>query len=117
MDILEGVLLAGHLIGVALIVGTFLVQLRAKEGFRVDLILIGGIVQLVTGLALYGLAQNHAHPKLIVHAILGLAVVAAAIAAFVIARRGGRVKGAFHAAGGLGIVNLLVAAIWPWSLG
>jgi len=117
MQILDSILLALHLIGVALIVGTFFVQMRAKSGFRVGLMLTGAIIQFVTGAAMYGMAGNHAHPKLIVHAIVGLIAIIAAIVAFVLAKRGKNPKGAFHAAGGLGLLNLLIAAIWPWSLG
>lgn len=117
MQIVDGILVAAHLIGVALIVGTFFVQMRAKSGFRVDLILTGAIIQFVTGLALFGIAQNHAHPKLIVHAIVGLIVVIAGIITFVQAKRGKNPRVAFQIVGGLGLVNLLIAAIWPWSLG
>jgi hypothetical protein len=39
-------------------------------------------------------------------------VLVAAIIAHVKQRRGGNVRGAFHAAGGLAIVNALVAVLW-----
>jgi len=119
VEILQNILLALHLLGMATIVGVFLVQLRAKSGHRVGLVLGGAITQVVTGIGMIGL-YHATHPdaagispKLWVHLGVGLAILAAAIAAFVLAKQGRRVNGAFHAAGGLAVVNVLIAAIWP----
>ncbi|TXK18608.1 hypothetical protein [Homoserinibacter sp. GY 40078] len=116
MDILHSALLALHIFGLAAIVGTFLVQMRANEGFRTGLILGGAITQLVTGIALVGLAEAGDHDlnmlKITTKLIIAILVLAAAIAAVVAQRRGGRVKPWFHSAGGLAIVNVLVAVFW-----
>lgn len=141
MDVLQSILVAAHLLGASLIVGTFFVQMRAKYGFRFDLMLIGASVQLVTGVALYGMAIADGEPnhmKLGIKALVAIVVFVAALIAFLQQRKaertqrslavGGAVAGAaasvtsavaqprlkplFHVAGGLAVVNVLIAAIW-----
>jgi len=117
MDILIAVLFAAHLLGMAAIVGSFFVQMRRKTDFVLTPLLVGAITQVVTGLALVGIFEatgddplNYA--KIGVKAVIALIVLGAAIAAVVVAKKGGRVQRFFHAAGGLAIVNLLVAVFW-----
>ncbi len=116
MAILHSVLVAAHLLGMAVIVGTFLVQMRKKSDFAVVPVLIAAIVQVVTGLALVGLAEasdydvNYA--KIATKAIIATAVLVAAIFAYVQQKKGGRITPFFHAAGGLALINLLVAVFW-----
>ncbi|AYF98078.1 hypothetical protein [Protaetiibacter intestinalis] len=116
MDILHGILLALHIFGLALIIGTFFVQLRANEGIRTDLVLAGAITQVVTGVALVGVAEGAGHDvnmvKIAVKLGIALVVLIAAIGAFVAQRRGGKVKPFFHAAGGMAVINVLVAVLW-----
>lgn len=145
MEIVYNLLVAAHLIGVSLLVGTFFVQLRAKLGFRLSLMLTGASIQLVSGLALYGLQiafDDPNHMKLGIKTLIAVAVFVAALVAFVQQRRlqatrtglvatadggiaqvsGGqgvvgvvddsRLKPLFHVAGGLAVVNLLVATLW-----
>jgi len=91
------------------------VQMRAKSGFRTDLLLAGAIIQLVTGGAMFGLLAGEEwfdHLKYGVHGAIGVVILAAAIVAFVAQRRGARVQPWFHTAGGLGVVNLLIAVLW-----
>lgn len=116
MAILHSILLAAHFLGMAVIVGTFLVQMRKQSDFAVLPVLIGAIVQAVSGLALVGLAEaadvdlNYA--KIATKLIIALVVLGAAIGAFVVQRRGGRIRPWFHAAGGLALINVLVAVFW-----
>ena len=116
MTVLHSLLLAAHLVGMALIVGVFLVQMRKNSGFSVGLVLVGAIVQVASGLALVGLAEADGHDlvyaKVATKLIIAVAVLVAAILAYRSSRKGGRVKPFFHAAGGLALVNLLVAVIW-----
>lgn len=145
MEIVYDLLVAAHLIGVSLLVGTFFVQLRAKLGFRFSLMLLGASIQLVSGLALYGLQiafDDPNHMKLGIKTLIAVAVFVAALVAFVRQRglqatRAGlvatadggiaqvsrgqgvvgvvddsRLKPLFHVAGGLALVNLLVATLW-----
>ena len=145
MEIVYSLLVAAHLIGVSLLVGTFFVQMRAKLGFRFSLMLVGASIQLVSGLALYGLQiafDEPNHMKLGIKSLIAVVVFVASLVAFVRQRRlqatraglvatadGGiakvsgwqgvvgvvddsRLKPLFHVAGGLAVVNLLVATIW-----
>lgn len=116
MDILHSILLASHLVGMALIVGIFLVQMRKDSGFSVTPVLVGAIVQLVSGLALVGVAEAGDHDlnyaKIATKLIIALAVLVAAILAYRANKKGGRVKPFFHAAGGLALINLLIAVFW-----
>lgn len=116
MEILHSALLALHLLGLAAIIGSFFVQMRRKSDFVLVPMLAGAITQLVTGLALVGLAEaadvdvNYA--KIAVKLTLAVVVLVAAILAVVTQRKGGRVQPFFHTAGGLAVVNLLVAVFW-----
>lgn len=119
MDTLEFirlVLLAIHLLGLAAIVGVFMVQLRANSGFRTGLLLGGAITQVVSGLALVGIREagdlEVNNVKVAVKLVIALIVLVAAIIAHTSQRRGRKVKPAFHTAGGLAVVNLLVAVFW-----
>ncbi len=116
MDILHSVLLTGHLLGLAAIIGAFFLQMRRKSDFVLMPTLIGAITQLVTGLALVGVGEvgneNIIYAKIAVKTVIAVIVLAAAIAAVVVQRKGGRVQPFFHAAGGLAIVNVFVAVFW-----
>ena len=117
MEILTTALVALHLLGMAAIVGSFFVQMRRKSDFVLGPLLVGAITQVVTGLALVGVAEaGDADPlncaKIAVKASIATIVLVAAICAVVTQRKGGRVQPWFHAAGGLGVVNVLVAVLW-----
>ena len=49
MGFLYSILVAGHMLGLAAIVGSFFVQLRRKSDFVLSPTLYGAIVQVVTG--------------------------------------------------------------------
>ena len=116
MEILQSILLAAHLVGMAIIVGVFLAQVRKKSGFAVTPMLIGAIVQVLSGIALVGLAEANgpdlAYAKIATKLVIAVAVLVSAILAYRANSNGGRVKPFFHAAGGLALVNLLVAVVW-----
>src|SRR5215207_6865534 len=116
LEIVRLVLLAVHVLGLAAIVGAFFVQMRANDGFATGVVLAGAITQLVTGLALVGVRQASDlgvnNIKIAVKLGIAVIVLVAAIIAHVQSRRGGKVKPAFHAAGGLAVVNVLVAVLW-----
>ena len=115
MEVLQAILLALHLIGMALIVGTFFAQMRSKEKFSTGLVLIGAIIQAVTGIAMIGLLHGEPWfnwPKYITHGVIGLVILGAAIAAQVAKRKHRRIQPWFHTAGGLAVVNLLIAVLW-----
>lgn len=116
LELVRLVLLAAHILGLAAIVGTFFVQMRANDGFATRVVLTGAIVQVVTGLALVGVREatdlGVNNIKIGVKLLIAVAVLVTAIIAHVNARRGRKVKPFFHAAGGLAVVNVLVAVLW-----
>ena len=116
MEILQSVVLVLHFLGLAAIIGSFFVQLRRKKDFSLTATLAGAITQVVTGAALVGLVESADHDlnmvKITVKLVIALIVLGAAIAAVVVQRKGGRVQPFFHAAGGLAVVNVLVAVLW-----
>jgi hypothetical protein len=138
MELLHSLLVALHLIGASLLVGTFFLQMRAKSGFNFTMMLIGASIQLVSGVALYGLAMagegEPNHMKLGIKALIAVVVFIAALVGFMRGRAiagekaslraGGavgvgnvevaepRLKAFFHVAGGLALLNLLIAALW-----
>lgn len=116
LDVVRNILLAAHFLGLAAIIGAFFVQMRATGGFATGVVLAGAITQVVTGLALVGVRQASDLPvdnvKIAVKLAIAVVVLVAAIVAHVQRRRGGKVKPTFHTAGGLAIVNVLVAVLW-----
>jgi len=137
MDFLHSLLLTVHLVGLSMLVGTFILQMRARAGYNFTVLLIGAALQLVSGVALYGLAMagdgdvNHA--KLGIKALVAVVVFVAALIGFLRQRAirsekarlttGGAVSVGnleverklgpfFHTAGGLAVVNMLIAVFW-----
>lgn len=124
MDVLHSVILVGHFIGLAAIVGPFLMQARWKGNFSFPVVLGGAITQLVTGLLLVGLAEmggddeeplNYA--KIGVKLTIAVIIFVAALLGYLKQRKteggGGReLLPFFHAAGGLALVNIALAVFW-----
>ena len=117
LDVIRLILLAGHILGLAAIVGTFFVQMRAKSGHATGVVLAGAITQVVTGLALVGVREaadlGVDNVKIAVKAVIAVVILVTAILGHLAAKRGRNVRPFFHAAGGLAIVNVLVAVLWP----
>lgn len=118
------VLLVFHILGLSLIIGSFALQMRRKEGFELGTILIGAITQLVTGLALVGVFQmgdgdvNNA--KIAVKTVFAIVVLVAVLMA---RSRQAKALSAgtsekkavlpfLHLAGMGAIINVLVAVLW-----
>lgn len=139
MEILHSLLVAAHLIGASLLVGTFFVQMRAKAGHNFTIMLVGASLQLLSGIALYGLAMSGDgepnHMKLGIKGLIAVVVFVAALIGFLrqkairkekagLAAGGAVAAGVgnleierkllpfFHTAGGLALVNLLIATLW-----
>ncbi|WP_439564657.1 hypothetical protein [Microcella sp.] len=124
MDVLHSVILVGHFIGLAAIVGPFLMQARWKGQYAFPVVLGGAITQLVTGLVLVGLAEmggdddgplNYA--KIGVKLTIAVIIFVAALLGYLKQRKteggGGReLLPFFHAAGGLALVNIALAVFW-----
>ncbi|WP_420365087.1 hypothetical protein AAEP80_15855 [Curtobacterium sp. L3-7] len=124
MSVLFNVLLVLHFIGLAAVIGAFLVQMRRKGGFQTFWVITGLVTQLVTGLGMMGIIDATSDGGAN-HAKLGVKLVIAAVAlvlAFVARARQRRADAGtakakaalpfFHSAGALAIVNVLIAVLW-----
>ena len=125
MDIVRSFFLVAHFIGLAAIIGPFLLQLRWKGQYAFPVVLGGAITQLVSGLVLVGLAEMRAaqsdfdvdHVKVAVKLVIGLVIAVVALIGFLKQRKaeggGGReLLPFFHTAGGLALVNTALAVFW-----
>ncbi|MCF8549368.1 MAG: hypothetical protein K9G09_00505 [Pontimonas sp.] len=128
MELVRDITLITHFFGLAMIIGPFLIQMRAHTGYAFSWVLAGGIVQLVTGLLLTGLAEMRLaddpdmsldHTKIAVKTVFALVIFIVALIAY---RRQKRVApGAtqrsllplLHVAGAFAIANLFIAVLWP----
>lgn len=118
MDVVFSFLVVAHFIGLAAIVGPFLLQMRRDGDFATGALLAGAGVQLITGIAMTGLAEpldyDLDYGKIITKLVIGIAVF---VAAFIGNRKAKKsndrsVKPFFHAAGGLALVNVALAVFW-----
>lgn len=112
MDFLRYTLLTLHILGAAAIIGPAFEQLRA-DAKRVTTVMVWGArAQILTGLALVGVAyaSDHEpdHVKVAVKLLIALAVVGIAEAT----RKKGAVAWAFWSVFLLTIVNVIVAVFW-----
>lgn len=120
LEIARLALLVTHFVGLAALVGPYLLQMRSPQPPRLRLMLIGAIVQVVTGNAL--IAANRLQSldvielKVIVKLIIALVILGVLIGAALAQRlRGADVAVArplFHTAGGLAIADVVVAVVW-----
>ncbi|MBH0009656.1 hypothetical protein ESZ53_11470 [Salinibacterium sp. UTAS2018] len=116
--------LALHILGLALIIGSFALQLRRKEGFELGTMLIGAITQLVTGLILVGLVtmndEDVNNAKIAVKLIFAVVVLVAVLVAR--ARQAKALSAGtsekkatlpfLHLAGMGALINVFVAVLW-----
>lgn len=119
MEFLYQFLLVGHFIGLAAIVGPFLVQMRKNSDFAIAAVFGGAIVQLVTGILMTGVGEgldrDFDYTKIIVKLVIAAVVFVAALLGWLRARKGTNdrsIKPFFHAAGGLALVNVVLAVFW-----
>jgi hypothetical protein len=125
MDFIHSVVLATHFIGMAIIVGPFLMQMRSRANFAFNWVFGGTIVQLASGLELVVLLELAATPdEPVNHAKVGVKLtieLLAFISALIGWRRQRKSAGDtverslmpfFHSAGGLAVINMLVAVFW-----
>jgi|GEM_PF-256983 len=123
LEILRLAALVGHFLGLALLLGTFLFQLRTRDTLRLRPMLVGAIIQLGTGIALIATRRLQGLPvldeKMILKFMITLAILTAVIIALLV-QRGRRRSGAsehavrpwFYTAGILAGINVAIAAVW-----
>lgn len=112
MDIVRDLMLVLHFVGLASLLGGFLVQMKGRTK-RVEAAMFhGALTQLVTGLALVGIAE--AGDADVNHMKVGikLVVLIAITALVLVGRRKESVStGVWGAIGGLTLVNVIVAVV------
>ena len=113
MEFVRLLLVFLHLLGMGLLLGTFLLQLKATDG-KLNLgWLHGSGLQLVTGVALVALApltdSDYNHMKI---GIKTLVLVAIAGIAFAFLRKAPLPKWVAPALGGLVVLNVGLAVFW-----
>jgi len=128
MDLVRDITLIVHFLGLAMVVGPFLIQMRAHQGYAFNWILTGGIIQLVTGLLLTGLAEMRLadmadlsldHTKIAVKLVLSLIIFVVALIGFLRKRKltsganERRLLPLVHTAGALAVANIFIAVLWP----
>ena len=113
MEFVRNLLLFLHFVGLASLLGGFLVQLKGPERRIVAAMLHGGATQVVTGILLVGVLE--AMDKDVNNVKIGLKLVIAlfvTIMAWVLRKRGGLSNGLFFGLGGLALVNVAIAVFW-----
>jgi len=113
MDFLEHTLIVLHFIGLASLLGGFLVQIKTTPRVVNNAMVHGILTQLVTGILLVGIAESGDDP--VDHAKIGVKLtVAVIVAVLVFANRKRDVlsTGAWALIGGLTIANIVVAVFW-----
>ncbi|NJQ08810.1 hypothetical protein [Streptomyces lonarensis] len=116
MDVLTGIVLALHIIGIAALLGGFLAQipaLRTATGRVTPGMLHGALTMLVTGIALVGL--NEAGDGEVNHVKIAVkTVVLVAVLVIVVTRRKAETVASplLGAIGALTALNVLLATLW-----
>ncbi|WP_067659008.1 hypothetical protein [Nocardia harenae] len=115
MDFVYNVLVVAHLLGMAAVVGGWAAGRPAVNPVMVW----GARAQVVTGIVLVGLAESidslGKDPNMVkigVKLVIAVAVAGFAEVAHADAKRGKQVAWMADAAGGLAVVNVLVATLW-----
>lgn len=113
MEFLTNLVVVLHLLGMAAIVGS---ALFVSRGVPTPALVWGARAQLLTGLLLTGLAEAGDdpvnHTKIGIKLLVALAVAACAEIAAGRERRGQGNPNLVHAAGGLAVLNVLIAVFW-----
>ncbi|HEU4492182.1 MAG TPA: hypothetical protein VFR74_15070 [Jiangellales bacterium] len=117
MEIVYNLLVVLHFLGLASLIGGWLVQMRARGERVVNPAMVhGALTQVVTGLLLVGLAEAVAslgsdvdNAKIGVKLVVALVVLSLAW----VNRRKARIPdGLYFGIGGLAVLNVVVAVFW-----
>jgi hypothetical protein len=105
----------------AILVGAFILKMRAKSDYPFTLMIWGATIQLVTGTILVGLTymagDSPDNLKITVKFLLAVGALVAAILGSSRQKKGeARLQPFFHAAGGLAFISLIIAVLWDAEL-
>lgn len=115
METVQDLVLVLHFIGLASLLGAFLVQMRPRTK-RVDAAMLhGALTQLVTGVALVGLAYALGDGDDVDNAKIGVKLLVLLVITVLVLRGRRRESvpvGVWGAIGGLTILNVVIAVMW-----
>ncbi|MEZ5117278.1 MAG: hypothetical protein R2737_13510 [Candidatus Nanopelagicales bacterium] len=115
MEFVYNLVLVLHFLGLASLIGGFLVQMSAEDKGVNPAMLHGALTQLVTGLIMVGMAETDLVDEDLDMAKIGTKLAIAAVVvvlAFVGRRRQPPQVGLWAAIGLLGIANVVIAVLW-----
>ena len=115
MEIVYDVVVVLHFLGLASLIGGWLVQLRATGERRVlPAMLHGALTQLVTGVAIVGIGEAALDRDYDIPKITTKLVVTAVVVVLVWANRRKEVipDGLYFIIGGLSVLNVALAVLW-----
>lgn len=113
MEILRDVLVILHFIGLASLLGGFLVQMKPRTKVINAAMVHGVLTQLVTGIALVGLAEaSDADVDHVKVAVKLLVAVVIAVLVFMHRRKSAVSVPVWAALGVLTVANIVVAVVW-----
>ncbi|MBB5916997.1 hypothetical protein BJY24_005909 [Nocardia transvalensis] len=115
MTFVYNLVVVTHILGLAAVIGGY-----ASGQPKVNEVMVWGArAQIITGLVLVGMAdgidsldKHLVMAKVVVKLVVAVAVAGLAEVAHADAKRGKTVEWMSHAAGGLAILNVLVAVLW-----
>lgn len=116
MEFVYNIVVVTHLIGMAALVGGWIAFVSGAKATSV--IVWGARAQLISGIVLVGMLEmgmtdgSPNHAKIGVKLLVAIAVAACAEIAAGKQRKGEAKPALLNAAGGLAILNVLVAALW-----
>ena len=121
MELLKESLVVVHLAGMSVLVGAFILYMKRKSDFPFTAMMWAAIVQLLTGTLLVGL--NYALDESVDNGKIGVkmlfalgALIAAIIGRARQAKGESKLQPFFHTAGGLAVINLVIAVLWNAEL-
>jgi hypothetical protein len=116
MDVVYNILLVLHFVGLASLLGGFLVQMRSPEKGVNPAMFHGAVTQLVTGVLMVGLAEAGGaddEPLNMGKIMTKLVIVAViTVLAFFGRRKSGPQTGVWATIGALTLVNVIIAVFW-----
>lgn len=117
MAFLKNLILVTHFLGLAALIGGWLAMRFGGRTDTLSLVVWGARIQLLTGILLVGVIEmgdlsEINHMKIGVKLVVAIAAVAAAEIAAAKAKKGDLRTTLVDAAGALGVLNVLVAALW-----
>lgn len=121
LELIKGITLVVHFVGLALLVGLFIANMKTKTNFPFGWMVIGAAVQLATGVILvgmkYALDEDVNNAKIGLKTVLVAAALIAAIIGNLRQKKGeAKLQPFFHAAGGFALLDVAIAVIWSGDI-